>query len=141
MADKLETVGKDLVKVVEFVPKECVALEHALRDAIVAEPKLKAGVLELVGDAEAIVTTGGKDFAAFLVASKTLWPALVAAAASGGTNVTLDLAALSQVQPLVASGKTFENEVALIEKLIADFEAFEPIVEQVYGDVKSDLES
>lgn len=137
----LETVGKDLVKVVEFVPKECVKLEHVLRDAIVAEPELKSGVLQLAGDVEQIVTAGGVDVKTFLAASKLIWPAIIAAAAAGGTNITLDLAVVSQLQPLLADGKAFANEVPLIEKLVADFEAFLPVVEKVYGNVKTDLQS
>lgn len=102
-------------------------------------PTVVAEVTVLVEDIDAIVGTGSLDFAQFVLSTKQLWPAVVAAAAAGGTNLTLDLALVPLVEAAIANGKNFDNEFSKVEKLGTDFIAFRNTLVAEIAQLKSDF--
>lgn len=126
--DILRGAAKPVVYVVhaaENLPKVITLVDDARTDATSVIPQTAT----LVGDVEAIVVTGGKDAAAFLAASKVVWGALAPALASGGANIAVDIAAvteaLEQIRPLLGDSKDFSNIIPLFQKLFTDYGVFQ----------------
>jgi hypothetical protein len=127
----LEVGAVDVFKGVEWVVLAPIKAGENLPKVIKVIDDLKQDGSDLIpqaatmaGDVENLAVTSAKDAAAFFLASKALWPAILAAAAEGGRNVVLDTAVLSAIAPFVQNAKNFSNLIALFEKLFADYGAF-----------------
>lgn len=116
----IEDVGKFIVDVPKKLPLVIKVVDDVKQDGSTVIPE----TTQIVADVEKIVTTGGKDAVAFLSASKILWPAIIAAIAAEGVNITLDLAVVAQIKPLITDGQAFTNTIPLFEQLFSDFETF-----------------
>lgn len=138
----LGKIKAGLVDVKNFfvgVAKELPKLIQVAEDVKHDVPTIVEDLTLLASDVEAIVVQGGPDGVAFLSASKVLWPAILAAAAAGGTNIALDLSLIPEVQALVADGKTFENEIPLFEKLYGDYEQVAATIKDGVAKLQADL--
>lgn len=120
----LEDVGKFIVDIPSEIPKVIVVADDVKQDASTVIPETQ----KIIGDVATIVKTGGADAVQFIAASKILWPALIAAIAADGVNITLDLAVVSQIKPLITDGKDFSNVIPLFEPLFNDYEALDASV-------------
>lgn len=120
----------------KYLPK----ILQAGKDAEADVPPVIAGITTICGDVDAIVGTGAADFAEFVVTAKPLWAAVVAAASAGGTNITLDLALIPDIQAAVAQSKDFTNEWAKLEKLATDWKATSALIEADFQKLKGDFE-
>jgi hypothetical protein len=79
----LESAGERVLHVVEEVPSAAVTIEKLLVDGQAVEPAVKAGLVTLIQDGEALSIT------------------LTSVAASKGASWTSDAAAVTQVERLV----------------------------------------
>jgi len=127
----IEDAGKWVVGAVTTLPR---LLTDVQKDATTVLP----ATIKLVDDVEQIVVVGGKDAASFLATSRLLWPAILAAVADDGTNLTLDAAVITQAQSLIADGKTFDNVIPLFEALFSDYEGFATTVKAALEELETD---
>lgn len=130
-------VAKFVVDVPAKLPKVIVLVDELKSDGSNVIPELT----KLASDVEQIVAVGGKDAVAFLAASKLIWPAIAAAVAAKGENVTLDLSVLAQVKPILEQGETFANVIPLFEPLFSDFETFAKSLDADAQKLLSDAEA
>jgi phage-related protein len=130
----IEDAGEWVVKAITNLPKLLTDV-HADADTVLP------ATITIVDDVEQIVVTGGKDAASFLALSKVIWPLILAAVAADFTNLELDAAVISQIQPLVTDGKSFENIIPLFEKLFGDYETFATTVKAALQQLETDAQN